>query len=120
MKVVCKKLFDKNTGGEIEKNDWLSVGGTYEVVFIERPEDQVERYRVVSDDPSTNPMLFDSSLFEVISGPEVDWTSETVDGVYRLGPSVFMKSGFWWNLFEGEVEEVEIYRNYLRFLGIRT
>ncbi len=109
MQVKCIKLVDKSTELPVDRNDWLTVGKTYRVIFIEKPKDGESLYRLISDDISKKPVLFDSSLFEVLEGTDDSWVSEvTQNGTYRCGPIEFMTPGFWANLFDGEPHEISV------------
>ncbi|WP_444929144.1 hypothetical protein ACJJIF_15030 [Microbulbifer sp. SSSA002] len=111
MKVKCLNLIDKATGKSVDRNDWLTVGQVYTAVFIEKPQDQEKLYRIIGDDISQKPMLFEAVLFEVESGPDDDWISETTQsGTFRSGPKEFMVPGFWGNLFEGEPAENKAFK----------
>ncbi len=116
MKVKCVSLIDKVTGESADKNDWLTVGDIYSVVFIEKPKGKNDLYRIIGDDAAKKPMLFDSTFFKVISESESEWVSEmTSSGTYRSGPKEFMVPGFWGNLFDGEPEESAIFRRVMGF-----
>jgi hypothetical protein len=118
MKVKCVKLIDRTTGNPIDRDDWLTVGKSYKVIFIEKPKEGNELFRIVGDDESKKPMLFDVSSFEVLDEVDSTWISETSpSGTLRIGPREFMSPGFWGNLFDGEIKEKKIYEEVVSSLS---
>ncbi|ODB85655.1 hypothetical protein A3194_12540 [Candidatus Thiodiazotropha endoloripes] len=118
MKVKCVKLVDRATGNPVDRDDWLTVGKSYNVVFIEKPKDGSELFRIVGDDASKKPLLFDASSFEILEEVDGSWVSETSpSGTLRIGPREFMSPGFWGNLFEGEIQEKKIFEEVVSSLN---
>ncbi|MFK7089356.1 hypothetical protein AAFM71_11130 [Chromobacterium violaceum] len=115
MKVKCINLVDKTTGLSVNRNDWLSVGEVYRVIFIEEPRGGERLYRIIGDDVSRKPMLFDASQFEILDDIRDGWVSEiTSGGTYRSGPVELMIPGFWGALFDGEPYEIEILNSVVK------
>jgi hypothetical protein len=103
MRVRCAKLINEQTGQQIEKSPWLSIGKVYLVLEVSVSERKHVKFRLMSDDNDT-PALHEFSQFEPVSDaiPKC-WVTLFEPGRYLcLTPSAFAQPGFWERYFDGE------------------
>lgn len=110
MRVVCIRIVNQVTGAEESTSPWLDLSAEYEVLEIYSSPGRTIKLRIASSDSAT-PALFDSSMFMTIdkSIPS-SWVASVAEaGELRIGPSQWMREGFWEDFFDREPQAVEDY-----------
>lgn len=104
MIVRCVKISGSSSVQTGDQNAWLTVGKAYVVLAVEQPAGKSPLYRIIGDDSSGKPTLFDSMCFEVEDGaPSAYWrTVETPAGTIKKAPDTWLQPGFWSDVFDGQ------------------
>lgn len=87
--------------GAAAAHSWLEVGRDYVVLTIEFDRRSIQYRLHIPDEPDT-PALFDAKCFSIVDGeiPGGWAVLEAPPGSYQLGPSAWMKPGFWNSYFD--------------------
>jgi hypothetical protein len=116
MRVLCNRIASPTTGEDLETSAWLSVGREYDVLeVVAYPEGEV-LLRLLGDDPSGGPGLWDSRLFTTKStAMPADWAATVDDaGALHLGPAKWQRDGFWEAFFDGDPDAIRDYDDVLK------
>jgi hypothetical protein len=109
MRVVCMRLEDGRTG-DGESDGWLSVGEQYVVLAIEtdvRSQKSADRVAFrIGDKRGGAPGLLSASLFGVLDGalPGVWRAVVNERGNLEIGPTAWLRPGYWERLFDSDPE----------------
>lgn len=103
MRVKCVRIINEQTGEELPKNCWLTLGRVYQVLAVFVADCSLPKYRLLGDDGKT-PALHASSQFEVVSGfLPPSWKANSVPyKFFELAPEVWSSPGFWESYFDGD------------------
>lgn len=121
MKVVCRRLASGLTGEPAETSPWLTVGREYDVLEIEAYPEREILLRILDDGEAGGPGVWDSRLFEVVSGAlPSTWTVALGDGgALIIGPAAWRREGFWEDYFDRDPDAVSLFDDALRAMQRR-
>lgn len=110
MKIECIKIIDNETGRELDKSSWLTVGNVYQVLSVFTAVDGLVEYRLIGDDNYT-PALFRADQFKILDGKlSPNWVANCELGSYfELAPKSWTKPAFWEEYFDGEPEAINCF-----------
>jgi len=108
MKVECVSITDAKSGEAIEKNSWLTVGKTYQVLSVFMSDNDPVEYRLISDDGRT-PGMYKAIQFKVVSGVlPSNWIANyEAEAYFELAPKTWAEPGFWGNYFDGDPDAIK-------------
>ncbi|MFF4415539.1 hypothetical protein ACFYY8_23655 [Streptosporangium sp. NPDC001559] len=95
------------TGEPLEFSPYLTIGAEYVVLSISVTPNGYCRLQIVGDDGGS-PGLFEAEMFTTISDsvPSI-WVSQIEDrGGLTIGPSRWLKEGFWYAYFDDSPAEM--------------
>ena|SRR3712207_4029823 len=118
MRVVCQRIVSPTTGEKLRSSPWLTVGHEYLVLEVVADPAGEVRFRLLGDDETGGPGVWDARLFTIASGrvPAV-WTATLDDrGVLTLGPTGWQREGFWEDYFDRDSAAVADFEEAKRAL----
>ncbi|MGB6976175.1 MAG: hypothetical protein WBE18_01770 [Gammaproteobacteria bacterium] len=118
MKVKCTKFYNEQTKQYQDTSSWLTIGQEYVVLeILIKPEKEII-YRLVGDNKTEMPALYDARQFEIVSGkiPESWIIKQFSSGNFIFSPNPWRKSGFWENCYNGDLTALETYKREARII----
>jgi len=110
MKVECIKMINNETGQDLDKSPWLTVGSIYQVLSVFISINGTIEYRLISDDNCT-PALFNAVQFKIVSeNLSPNWVANhELETYFELAPKSWTTDGFWERYFDGEPEAIKCF-----------
>ncbi len=118
MKVVCERIESPTTGEVLTTSTWLTVGREYDVLEIVAHPGSEVLLRLLGDDSSGGPGLWDSRLFRTSSRTiPASWAVHVNEaGEVHVGPETWQRSGFWEAFYDGDPQANRDYDDALEAL----
>jgi hypothetical protein len=113
MRVLCRRIESATTGAGLERSPWLTVGREYDVLEIVAQPGREVLFRLLGDDATGGPGLWDSRLFTAASTDLPSHWVASVDGngIIRIGPEAWQREGFWEAYFDGDPAAVRAFES---------
>ncbi len=111
MKVQCEKVINDDTGEVTDRDSWLTVGKSYDVLSVSMNENGTTEYRLIADDNYT-PALFKANQFKIVcSALPSNWVANSDPNSYfELTPESWIKAGFWKNILTKSLMQFQFLR----------
>ena len=115
MKVKCINIYNEHTKKHENSSHFLTIGKEYIVLEIScsvKANSNNIAYRLVGDDPSKSPAIFNAKQFEIISNTQPkNWiTTIGKNGFIEIGPKSWQTPNFWESCYDLDKDALEIYK----------
>lgn len=114
MKVKCIKIYNGYKKQFVNSSDWITIGKEYIVLEIDisiKQKGGEVSYRMLNDNPSNEPALFQAFQFELVSEKiSSNWkVFQFKDDSILFRPAVWHRQGFWEDFYDGKRSAVNEY-----------
>lgn len=118
MKVKCIRIYNSVKDMYQDSSSWLTLNKEYVVFEIKFGSKREVYYRLVGDNVTKSPGLYEAHQFEITSNkfPE-NWTIHQIDNLITIGPTAWHEEGFWEKCYDlDDPEALEIYKREAAFM----